>query len=166
MPAFPKPAFTYNYQVAAQIAALRHYEQTKPGRNIPDKAPDRLLLASWNVANLGLHERRDKDYQVIAEMISWFDLVAIQETNDNLSGLRAVQQHLPAQFWLNNFDGVLTEFYLAEGFEIEATLPWSDEYAPSGWKYERFGRPNYVEMRHTTQAVQHRTRVEPFHRKC
>jgi len=77
---------------------LRDYEQTKPGRNIPNKAPDRLLVASWNVANLGLQERRDKDYQIIAEMISWFDLVAIQETNDDLSGLRAVQQHLPAQF--------------------------------------------------------------------
>lgn len=49
MPAFPKPAFTYSYQVAAQIAALRDYEQTKPGRDIPSKAADRLLVASWNV---------------------------------------------------------------------------------------------------------------------
>jgi endonuclease/exonuclease/phosphatase family metal-dependent hydrolase len=98
VPAFPKPAFTYNYQVAAQISALRDYEQTKPGRDIPTKAADRLLVASWNVANLGLQERRDKDYQIIAEMISWFDLVAVQETNDDLTGLRGVQQHLPVRF--------------------------------------------------------------------
>ena len=28
-------------------------------------------------------------------MMSWFDLVAIQEVNDDLSGLRGIQQHLP-----------------------------------------------------------------------
>lgn len=37
----------------AQINALREYEATKPGRGIPDKASDRLLLATWNIANLG-----------------------------------------------------------------------------------------------------------------
>ena len=30
------------------------------------------------------------DHQIIAEMISWFDLVAIQETNDDLTGLEEV----------------------------------------------------------------------------
>jgi len=53
MPAFPKPAFSYNYSVDAQINALRHHEQTTEGRDIPDRAPDRLLIATWNIANLG-----------------------------------------------------------------------------------------------------------------
>ena len=98
MPEFPKPTFPYAYQVGSQIQALRDYEQTKEGRDIPSKTAGRLLAATWNVANLGIHERRDKDHQLIAEIISWFDLVAVQEVNDNLSGLRALQSHLPASW--------------------------------------------------------------------
>lgn len=98
MPAFEEPDLTYNYQVSSQINALRAYRRHKPGRAIPKKVADRLLLATWNVSNLGLQQRRDKDYRLIAELISWFDLVALQEVNDDLSGLRAVQRHLPPSF--------------------------------------------------------------------
>lgn len=48
--------------------------------------------------------------------------------------------------WLNNFDGPLTEFYRDEGFEVVERLPFDPEFAPEGWDYERFGRPDYVEM--------------------
>ena len=48
--------------------------------------------------------------------------------------------------WLNNFDGRLTDFYKAEGFVEESRDSWNDEYAPSGWNYELFGRPDYVTM--------------------
>ena len=95
MPPFPKPDFSYDYHLSAQVAALREYRDKKPGRAIPARAQDRLLLATWNVANLGVHERRDNDYYLIAELVNWFDLVAMQEVNDNLSGLRAVHRHLP-----------------------------------------------------------------------
>jgi endonuclease/exonuclease/phosphatase family metal-dependent hydrolase len=94
MPPFPKPSFSFSYQVQTEIAALRLHK-AKPDRLIPSKATNRLLLATWNIANLGVQERRSQDYQLIAEMISWFDIVAIQEVNDNLSGLRGIQQHLP-----------------------------------------------------------------------
>lgn len=100
MPPFDKPAFTYNYRVSSQIRILRAYRQNKPGRAIPSKAADRLLLATWNIANLGLQERRDKDYRLITELVSWFDVAAIQEINDDLSGIRAIQQHLPPAFRL------------------------------------------------------------------
>lgn len=98
MPPFPKPKFTYNYRVASQIDALQEYKQARPGRDIPDKASGRLLLATWNIANLGLQDRRVKDYQIIAELVSWFDLVAIQEVNDNLDGLRDLRQQLPTSY--------------------------------------------------------------------
>jgi endonuclease/exonuclease/phosphatase family metal-dependent hydrolase len=55
-------------------------------------------VASWNIANLGLQDRRDKDYQVIAEVVSWFDLLAIQEVSDNLRGLRSILRFLPASY--------------------------------------------------------------------
>ena len=98
MPPFDKPDFAYDYQVSSQIDALWAYRQNKPGRAIPSKAADRLLLATWNVANLGVQERRDKDCRLIAELVGWFDLVAMQEVNDDLSGLRAIQHHLPPSF--------------------------------------------------------------------
>jgi endonuclease/exonuclease/phosphatase family metal-dependent hydrolase len=100
MPPFPKPAFSYEYQLSSQINALRQYRETKPGRAIPAKAQERLLVATWNVANLGVQERREKDYLLIAELVSWFDLLAIQEVNDNLGGLRAIHGLLPGSYRL------------------------------------------------------------------
>ncbi len=104
--ALPKPTFTYEYQLSSQINALRQYRETKPGRAIPAKAADRLLVGTWNVANLGVQERREKDYCLIAELVSWFDLVAMQEVNDNLSGLRAIHEHLPGSYRLLFSDAV------------------------------------------------------------
>ena len=94
MVSFPKPTFSHTFDVGSEINALRHYRDNEQGRAIPRKMSNRLLLASWNVANLGEQKRRDSDHQLIAEVISWFDLVAIQEANDNLAGLRAIHQHL------------------------------------------------------------------------
>src|SRR3970282_1080042 len=79
MPSFPKPSFEFNYQTAVEISRLRAYRDHEPGRQIPAKADNRLLIATWNIANLGAQERRDKDYRVLAEIISWFDMVAVQE---------------------------------------------------------------------------------------
>lgn len=95
MPGFPKPNIHFNYNPVNEIVALRQYRDTMPGRAIPPKQGDRLLVATWNIANLGVHVRRVEDHQLLAEIISWFDIVALQEVNDALSGLRAVQQHLP-----------------------------------------------------------------------
>jgi endonuclease/exonuclease/phosphatase family metal-dependent hydrolase len=98
LPPFPKPGFSYSYQLPSQLSALRSYRDTKPGRAIPAKSPDRLLVGTWNVANLGVQERRPQDYALIAEVISWLELVAIQESNDNLRGIRGIQAQLP-DYW-------------------------------------------------------------------
>src|SRR3954453_2378748 len=100
MPAFPKPRFAYDYDVDVELAALRAYPD-QPGREdrrIPAKSTARLLVATWNIANLGLQQRRDKDYRLIAEIIRWFDLVALQEVNDNLAGLDGISAHLPGHY--------------------------------------------------------------------
>ena len=70
MPAFDKPAFAYHYKVGSQIAALLNYEATKPNRAIPPRTTTRHRVATWNIANLGLQERRAKDYQLLAELVS------------------------------------------------------------------------------------------------
>jgi endonuclease/exonuclease/phosphatase family metal-dependent hydrolase len=98
--AFPKPRFRYDYELARELRAVRGYpkQEGKHKRAIPAKQPDRLLLVTWNIANLGVQERRDKDHRLIAEILSWFELAAIQEVNADLSGLRAIQQHLPNRY--------------------------------------------------------------------
>jgi endonuclease/exonuclease/phosphatase family metal-dependent hydrolase len=98
MPSFPKPSFTFNYDADAERAALRHWRDTQPGRAIPAKAANRLLLATWNVANLGGQDRGPKDYALLAEVISWFDLVAVQEVKNDRKGLDGLVAALPASW--------------------------------------------------------------------
>ncbi len=98
MPAFPKPSFSYRYRVKEEIAALRRYRKRAPGRQIPKKDRNRLLIATWNIANLGLQKRRPADYRLLAEIIGWFDVIAVQEVNDRLGGLRTIQKYLPARY--------------------------------------------------------------------
>jgi endonuclease/exonuclease/phosphatase family metal-dependent hydrolase len=98
MPPFPKPRFDYAYDLEHERAALRAYRRDKPGRQVPAKTKDTLLVATWNVANLGVQDRLDSDYALIAELMSWFDLVAVQEVNDDLRGIEAIHDRLPARY--------------------------------------------------------------------
>ena len=90
--------FQYHYDVHAQIEALRRYRDEEPGRAIPKRRAGRLVLATWNVANLGVQERRQADYALIAEVVSWFDLVALQEVNEDLAGLQGLRAELPKRY--------------------------------------------------------------------
>jgi endonuclease/exonuclease/phosphatase family metal-dependent hydrolase len=57
-------------------------------REIPQKtASDTLLLATWNIREFGDNRRRESLYY-IAEIISRFDMIAIQEVSANLKGLQ------------------------------------------------------------------------------
>src|SRR5687767_9426475 len=97
MPPHPRPKWDAEFPVDArrELRALRAHARL---RGIPAKAPDRLLLATWNIANLGLQTRDAADYALLAEIVSWFDIVAVQEVNDNLDGLRALRERLPARY--------------------------------------------------------------------
>jgi endonuclease/exonuclease/phosphatase family metal-dependent hydrolase len=98
VPPFPPPRFDYKYDLDRELAALRAYPQQKPDRKIPKKSRDKLLVATWNIANLGVQKRSDEDYALMAEMIGWFDLVAVQEVNDDLSGIDAIHAKLPPRY--------------------------------------------------------------------
>ena len=101
----PKPEHTY--QAATEIDHLRTYRDaitTDPARsrNIPAVGrAGHVLIATWNIANLGVHKRRTIDHSVIAEILSWFEVVAVQEVADNLADFLAVTQHMPEYFrWI------------------------------------------------------------------
>jgi endonuclease/exonuclease/phosphatase family metal-dependent hydrolase len=104
MPPFPKPRFDYQYQPVAQVNAVRTYLDADPNRAIPAKAANRLLLATWNIANLGVQQRRDIDHRFLAGILSWFDIIAVQEVHGNLDGLQGIASHLPASYRLLFFD--------------------------------------------------------------
>jgi endonuclease/exonuclease/phosphatase family metal-dependent hydrolase len=98
MPSFPKPKVSFRYRPTVEIRRLREYRDTARGRSIPPKRPGNVLVATWNIANLGQQQRREKDYRLLAEIISWFDIVAIQETKDQLIGLQSIKEHLPSNW--------------------------------------------------------------------
>lgn len=95
MPPLPKPKGSFDHDLKTELAALRAHRRL---RKVPAKRDDRLLLATWNIANFGVQKRREHDHRLLAEMLGWFDLVAIQEVADDLSGLRAVQEMLPKRY--------------------------------------------------------------------
>lgn len=91
MPVFPRPRFDFTYDVASEVERLR---QHKEKRLIPQRTDGSILIATWNLANLGAQQRRDQDRSLIAEVISWFDLVAIQECRENFGDLFDLQHKL------------------------------------------------------------------------
>ncbi len=92
MPVFPKPKFEFTYNVDAEINHLRSHKQT---RAIPSPNPHTILVGTWNLANLGAQQRRDQDRSLIAEILGWFDICAIQECRENFGDLEDIQRKLP-----------------------------------------------------------------------
>ncbi|HSB89363.1 MAG TPA: endonuclease/exonuclease/phosphatase family protein [Anaerolineales bacterium] len=95
MPIFPKPKFEFEYDVEAERARLRAHRKK---RGIPRRTKDRLLVATWNIANLGAQQRRSQDRALLAEVIAWFDLVAVQEVRENFGELFDIHQMLPKTY--------------------------------------------------------------------
>lgn len=90
MPSFPLPSFPYKVNVAKEINALRKYRDSKPELKIADSHSKNLRIATWNIANFGEQLRQPPHLKIIAEIISWFDLIAIQETKENCLHLQEV----------------------------------------------------------------------------
>lgn len=97
MPAFPKPGFQYSFNLEKEIENLTLYKK-KPSRLIPKKSNSQLLIATWNIDNLGLQKRAPEHYKLLANIISWFDFVAVQEVNDNLEGIYLLKNNLSSSY--------------------------------------------------------------------
>jgi len=52
-------------------------------REVPISNENNLLFASWNIANLGAQDRSKGAREVIAHIMKRFDLIAVQEINDD-----------------------------------------------------------------------------------
>lgn len=93
----------------------------------------KLYLSDSELSGFGLTEER--------ELISVFSLPGAFQ--GKLAVDKAVQM---GAVKLDCFDTKLVQFYGQFGFEETDRLTWDDKYAPDGWNYERFGRPDIVFM--------------------
>ncbi len=68
---------------------------------LPERRYGSVLAASFNVRKLGSERNRNaNEWEFLADIIKAFDLVAIQEVGDNLSGLRRVMNLLGPEYSL------------------------------------------------------------------
>lgn len=91
---------TERVRVIEKLLALR----AQLDREIPAKtATDTLLLATWNIREFG-DNRRIESLHYLAEIISRFDLIAVQEVSSNLDGLAKLVELLGP-----NWDYIVTD---------------------------------------------------------
>lgn len=92
---FKRPTPPLAINVAKEKGALtRHFNK----RGTPKSEPGKLLLASWNIANLGAQRRPEKALELIAHRLKRFDLIAVQEINERFSTFLKVMKYLGSQF--------------------------------------------------------------------
>jgi len=100
MPSFPRPRLDLDYSLVDEKAAIDSWFKK---RKVPRARSGRLLLASWNIANLGEQKRDPKDLELIAHLMSRFDLVAVQEVKSNLDHLEKIVDHMGKSYdWIVN----------------------------------------------------------------
>ncbi|CAN5697629.1 hypothetical protein BH11BAC3_BH11BAC3_23800 [soil metagenome] len=90
MPSFPKPKLSHTVDLPKEIAAVRKYMKSDASLKIPVATTKTLRIATWNIANLGEQDREDAHLKIIAEIISWFDLIAVQETKENYEDFKKI----------------------------------------------------------------------------
>lgn len=100
-----KPETPEGKRTITKLQALRKQLAEK----VPTKQMEsNLLLATWNIREFGGSKyggRLDESYYYIAEIISKFDLIAIQEVRDNLKALDRVMEIL-GSYWSYMFTDV------------------------------------------------------------
>ena len=100
MPSFGRPDPDLVYDLQEEMDAIDNWFAH---RQVPTSQPGHVLLASWNIANLGEQDRDPKDLELIAHILRRFDLIAVQEVKENLEHFRTVAEHLGQQFdWVVN----------------------------------------------------------------
>lgn len=110
MPFYPilKSSRARNYGLRATRKLLKLRKQLR--RDIPQRTlRDTLLLATWNIRDFdsgkwGHGKRLPESFHYIAEIIAAFDLVALQEVNEDLEPLERVKKLLG-----ENWDYLVTD---------------------------------------------------------
>lgn len=98
--------------IAERLLALRHDLNTEI---VKDREPNSLIVGTWNIRAFdGGMPRLDESLHYIAEIISAFDICAIQELKPNLGPIRRLKKLLGP-----NWDYFLTDVSFHEGGNSE-----------------------------------------------
>lgn len=84
MPPHGAPDDPFRFRVDVEKRALDDHFAL---RNVPPRADDRLMLACWNIANFGVQNRSENALELLAHICGKFDLIAVQEVNENWAPL-------------------------------------------------------------------------------
>ena len=97
MPEFKDPdlGFDYSYNVNKEIQNIRTHIEN---RNVPRKNNREIIIGSWNIANLGAHDRVDNDLKLCAEVLKSFDVIAVQEIRDNFRDFEKIVKYLGSPY--------------------------------------------------------------------
>lgn len=87
---------TIDRKTARGLRVLR--ERIAAAKVPPSKIDETLLVATWNVRELGKHPRLDASLHYLAEVIGTFDLVCLVEVRDDVNDLAKVLQYL-GPYW-------------------------------------------------------------------
>jgi hypothetical protein len=99
------------------VAGLKRLRAALAEAIPPRRQTDSLLLATWNIRELDSGKygyRSDEPYYYIAEILSRFDLIAIQEVRDGLYPLQRLQRML-GSWW----DYIVTDVTLGKSGNAE-----------------------------------------------
>lgn len=97
-----EPDFDYQVDFDAERQRIVEHRDT---RWIPERTEDNLLLATWNLAALGEHDRALWHLGLMAEMVQPFDVVAVQEVGEDLTHLEVLLGKLEGD-WHAIYTGV------------------------------------------------------------
>lgn len=97
MPAIQYNGPDFDYDLDDEVQAIRRHQLH---RGIPERTASNLLLASWNMCNLGDENqtRHTSDLVLMAEILRPFDLIAIQEIKDNFRPFRDIVHLLGPEY--------------------------------------------------------------------
>lgn len=78
-----------------------HFEKDPYKYGLPKRIYGSVVLGSFNIRKLGAETNRSQEtWKFLAKVCSYFDLLAVQEIQDNLSGLRCIMEFLGPDFAL------------------------------------------------------------------
>ena len=111
MPPIAHPGFEYDFDANNELANIRAHQQH---RGIPARTVDNLLIASWNLCNLGdsAQPREARNLQVMAEIMRPFDLIAVQEIKDDFRQFIDLMSWMSPGIWEAGVTFLTTGAYL------------------------------------------------------
>jgi endonuclease/exonuclease/phosphatase family metal-dependent hydrolase len=89
----PDPCYKFNL-TKEKTAISKHFTK----RAVPTSQTGRLLLATWNIANLGAQKRTPNARKLIAHILKRFDLTSVQEVNEKFKFFVDVVTHMGSGF--------------------------------------------------------------------